>query len=171
MRKSEFLRELEEALAGEVSGGVIRENLQYYDQYISQQAASGREEEAVIEELGGPRLIAKTIIDSSEAAGDQPDGGYGGSGNGSGRGGYGSGSGSSGQYGGGQRYEDRPQPDIPGFHYIDLNKWYWKLLLTLLLFGILLLVFSIVGGIFAILIRFAGPILLCILLYQLLRRR
>ena len=153
MRKAEFLRELEDALAGEVSAGVIRENLQYYDQYISQQAAAGREEEAVIEELGGPRLIARTIIDSSEAAGDQPgeDSGYG--------------------YAGPSRsYEERHE-DIPGFHYIDLNKWYWKLLLAFIAVCILLLVFSVLGGIFAILIRFAGPILLCILIYSMLRRR
>ena len=69
MRKTEFLQELREALDGEVSVSVIQSNISYYDQYISQEAAKGRREEEVIEEIGSPRLIAKTIIDSSEGAG------------------------------------------------------------------------------------------------------
>ena len=69
MRKTEFLQELREALDGEVSASVIQSNISYYDQYISQEAAKGRREEEVIEEIGSPRLIAKTIIDSSEGAG------------------------------------------------------------------------------------------------------
>ena len=39
MRKSEFLQELKEALQGEVSGGVLQENLRYYDNYITQETA------------------------------------------------------------------------------------------------------------------------------------
>ena len=77
MRKSEFLQELKEALQGEVSGGVLQENLRYYDNYITQETAAGRREEDVIDEIGSPRLIARTIIDSSEAAGDVPEQGSG----------------------------------------------------------------------------------------------
>ena len=75
MRKTEFLQELREALDGEVSVSVIQSNISYYDQYISQEAAKGRREEEVIEEIGSPRLIAKTIIDSSEGAGETGRGG------------------------------------------------------------------------------------------------
>ena len=67
MRKTEFLQELREALDGEVSASVIQSNISYYDQYISQEAEKGRREEEVIEVIGSPRLIAKTIIDSSKA--------------------------------------------------------------------------------------------------------
>ena len=75
MRKTEFLQELREALDGEVSASVIQSNISYYDQYIRQEAAKGRREEEVIEEIGSPRLIAKTIIDSSEGAGETGQGG------------------------------------------------------------------------------------------------
>lgn len=51
MRKTEFLQELREALDGEVSASVIQSNISYYDQYISQEAAKGRREEEVIEEI------------------------------------------------------------------------------------------------------------------------
>ena len=55
MRKTEFLQELREALDGEVSASVIQSNISYYDQYIRQEAAKGRREEEVIEEIGSPR--------------------------------------------------------------------------------------------------------------------
>ena len=36
MNKDEFLRRLEDALSGEVPASVIRENLNYYADYLSQ---------------------------------------------------------------------------------------------------------------------------------------
>ena len=72
MRKTEFLQELREALDGEVSASVIQSNISYYDQYIRQEAAKGRREEEVIEEIGSPRLIAKTIRQQRGRRGDRP---------------------------------------------------------------------------------------------------
>ena len=37
MNKDEFLRRLEEALSGEVPASVIRDNLNYYADYLSQE--------------------------------------------------------------------------------------------------------------------------------------
>ena len=71
MSKEEFLQTLREALAGEVPEGLIQENVQYYDQYITAEMRKGRTAQNIIEELGGPRIIAKTIIDASEAAGQK----------------------------------------------------------------------------------------------------
>ena len=51
MDRAEFLRELEEALAGEVSPATAAENLRYYDAYIAEEAAKGRDEAEVIEEI------------------------------------------------------------------------------------------------------------------------
>lgn len=149
MRKTEFLQELKEALQGEVSPAVIQENLNYYDNYISQEIGKGRTEDEIMEELGGPRIIAKTIIDSSEAAG------------------------------GGAQPGDYYSETDAGYsqdkgmninsHYIDLNKWYWKLLLFTIVILALLLVMTVVGGIFTLLFRFAGPILLIWLIYSLFK--
>ena len=115
MRKTEFLQELREALDGEVSVSVIQSNISYYDQYISQEAAKGRREEEVIEEIGSPRLIAKTIIDSSEGAGETGQGGSYTSGDAAG-----SGRTASSYNGGFSERDDSGLP--PNFHYIDLNK-------------------------------------------------
>lgn len=154
MRKAEFLKELQEALAGEVSSAVIRENLNYYDQYISQETASGRGEEEVLEELGSPRLIARTIIDSSEAAGGspEPDSGYGSSGES-----YGDDGRSGGARGG------------MDFHYIDLSKWYWKLLFFGVIILVMVVAFTVIGGIFSLLMRFAGPLILIWLVYTFIK--
>lgn len=167
MRKTEFLQELREALQGEVSAAVIQENVRYYDTYISQETASGRREEDVIEEIGSPRLIARTIIDSNEAAGES--GGYAGSGESSyGDSGYGSGG-----YGSDRGYTDSDGPKI---HYIDFSKWYWKLLAALAAFAVMFLlvailsgVLTVVGGLMALVLRFAGPLLLIWLIYTLIR--
>ena len=162
MRKTEFLQELREALDGEVSASVIQSNISYYDQYISQEAAKGRREEEVIEEIGSPRLIAKTIIDSSEGAGETGQGGSYTSGDAAG-----SGRTASSYNGGFSERDDSGLP--PNFHYIDLNKWYWKALIIAVLCLVLFTVLSIVGGIFAILFRFATPILIVLLVVSLLR--
>ena len=42
MNKDEFLRRLEEALSGEVPASVIRDNLNYYADYLSQELGKGR---------------------------------------------------------------------------------------------------------------------------------
>lgn len=162
MRKTEFLQELREALDGEVSASVIQSNISYYDQYIRQEAAKGRREEEVIEEIGSPRLIAKTIIDSSEGAGESSQGGSYTSGDAAG-----SGRTASSYNGGSSERDDSGLP--PNFHYIDLNKWYWKVILSVVVIAILFVLFALVGGIFTILIHLAGPILLIWLIYTFIK--
>ena len=57
----------------------------------------------------------------------------------------------------------------PNIHYFDLNKWYWKLALVVLLFLVISVVFSIMGSVFYLLIRFSGPILMCLIIYWLVK--
>ena len=68
MDKKEFLEKLAMALAGQVSGRVIEENIAYYDQYISDEVRRGKPVSQVLEELGDPRLIARSIIEANGAA-------------------------------------------------------------------------------------------------------
>jgi uncharacterized membrane protein len=64
LRKDEFLNILKETLSGEISPESMRRNINYYDQYIG----SNPQQEKIIDELGDPRLIAKTIIDTDRIA-------------------------------------------------------------------------------------------------------
>ena len=70
MRKDEFLQTLRRALNGNVPPRVVEENVRYYDGYISDEVRKGRSEEEVIEEIGDPRLIARTIEDTTDGAGE-----------------------------------------------------------------------------------------------------
>ncbi|MDD3404614.1 MAG: DUF1700 domain-containing protein [Hespellia sp.] len=74
MTRSEFLQELRDALQNEsLSSAAIQENVNYYNGYISEEIAKGRNENAVLEELGDPWVIAKGIVDSPGSAYYQPD--------------------------------------------------------------------------------------------------
>ena len=65
---------LKSELEGRVPYSVIQENLRYYDSYIMEEAAKGQTEDEVIESLGGPRIIARTIVDAALDTEDRPDG-------------------------------------------------------------------------------------------------
>ncbi|MCI9486693.1 MAG: DUF1700 domain-containing protein [Lachnospiraceae bacterium] len=68
MTQREFLDTLKRALNGQVPPHVVTENLSYYDNYIYEEIRKGRLERDVLEELGDPRLLARTIIDAEESS-------------------------------------------------------------------------------------------------------
>lgn len=59
MTKREFLDKLKKALVNDLSGSVIQENVNYYNDYITEEVRKGRRESDVIEELGDPWAIAE----------------------------------------------------------------------------------------------------------------
>lgn len=153
MSRQEFLQRLRETLSGEVPGSVIEENIRYYEEYITTEVRNGSTEEAVIASIGDPRLIARTILEASENAKDS----------GSGRTYY-------------ESYSNADQDvyEDPGdfgrhMHYIDLNKWYWKLLGVAVLILFFFLIAGIVTGIFSLLMPIMGPLLLVFLIVWIVR--
>lgn len=70
MTKAEFLEKLRRALNGNMSAAAVEDNIQFYDSYFSSQTAQGRTEADVLNELGDPRILARTLIDAAERAGD-----------------------------------------------------------------------------------------------------
>ena len=68
MSKEEFLDDLRSALSGSVSADVINDNLNYYENFINTEIRKGRSEDEVLDSLGNPRLIAKTVIDTSDSS-------------------------------------------------------------------------------------------------------
>lgn len=63
MSRREFLEKLREALCNELNASAVQENIDYYNNYISKEVGKGYTEEGVIQELGDPWIIARTIID------------------------------------------------------------------------------------------------------------
>ena len=66
MTKNEFLDKLKMALTGKVSAALVEENMTYYGEYIDSQIRTGKSEKEVMDLLGDPRLIAKTIVQTND---------------------------------------------------------------------------------------------------------
>ena len=69
MSRVEFIDALQRALAESLGSSSVNENIRYYQEYIDTQVRSGQGEQEVIERLGDPRLLAKSIIEASRNEG------------------------------------------------------------------------------------------------------
>ena len=64
MGRYEFLKKLKEALENDLDHQQVQEHINYYTQYINEELKKGRPEEEIIEELGDPWMISRTIVDT-----------------------------------------------------------------------------------------------------------
>ena len=72
MNKKEFLDILYEQLSGQMPEGNVAAHVQYYRNYIEDAVTQGRTETEVLNELGDPRLIARTLLDTDSTASGNP---------------------------------------------------------------------------------------------------
>ena len=156
MTKQEFLDGLQNALVGEVPSAVVNDNLRYYEEYIVTQIRMGKSEEEVMEMLGDPRLIARTIIDTStgknSSYADSMDYDYRGFNEES------------------AMDEDKEEQYGPNIHFIGG----WKAIAALFaVFLVIFLIFAIFIKVVGYIIYFFGPaiLLLLLVLYFLSRPR
>ena len=151
MTRNEFLNKLKEALANDLSGPVIQENVNYYSGYIADEVRKGRSEEEVVAELGDPWAIARTIIESLEIQGNtQEDYGY---------------------EPKRQNYDHRQQSGTGQVHIFGLDTWWKKLLLVLGIVGVFMLVIAVIGGIFSLLAPILVPLILVIIVFRIIGSR
>ncbi|MCD7993169.1 MAG: DUF1700 domain-containing protein [Clostridia bacterium] len=157
MSRTEFLQGLKSELEGRVPYSVIQENLRYYDSYIMEEAAKGQTEDEVIESLGGPRIIARTIVDAALDTEDRPDGfdsfeseaAY-----------------RSGPSGSSQEEREPFRDRKPEVHYVDFGKWYVRLIAGLVVFLVIFLVMTVFFGIMGLagwILSYIWPVLLVML--------
>lgn len=64
MNRHEFLKQLEHALEVEMNPAKVREHVDYYRSYIAEEVKNGKSEKEVMDLLGDPWVIARSIIDS-----------------------------------------------------------------------------------------------------------
>lgn len=69
MDRREFIDKLQRALAGGLSSSLVAENVRYYGEYIDSEIRKGKTETEVLNTLGDPRLLAKSIIEANKQAG------------------------------------------------------------------------------------------------------
>ena len=72
MNKKEFLDILYEQLSGQMPEGTVSSHIQYYRNYIEEEQRKGRTESEILAELGDPRLIARTLLDTEASASGNP---------------------------------------------------------------------------------------------------
>lgn len=72
MNKKEFLDILYEQLSGQMLEGNVAAHVQYYRNYIEEEQRKGRSEDDILNELGDPHLIARTLLDTEAAASGNP---------------------------------------------------------------------------------------------------
>ena len=64
MDKTEFLEILRTQLSDQMPEGKAAAHVRYYEDYFAEQMRKGRSEAEILGELGDPRLIARTILDT-----------------------------------------------------------------------------------------------------------
>lgn len=143
MTKQEFLDELKEALSGEVSPESMMDSYRYYAAYIEDAVNAGKNEEQVIEELGSPLLIARSIIaaQTGERTADV-------------------------EYtvdGRTKKIKNKEfqsnKSEKKEFHF-NTEVWIARILLVLLLILLVVIVFSLLSGFLWFVIHFAIPVLI-----------
>ena len=151
MTKREFLDKFKKALANDLSGSVVQDNVNYYNEYITEEVRKGRTESEVVEELGDPWAIAKNIITSEEIKGNTQE--------------------TYDSYEPGRQRAQSYEQDYDnesghsGVHVFGLDTWWKKLILLLGVIGIVVLAVSIIGGLISILAPIFVPLLiLCLIL-------
>ena len=157
MSRTEFFQGLKSELEGRVPYSVIQENLRYYDSYIMEEAAKGQTEDEVIESLGGPRIIARTIVDAALDTEDRPDGFDSFESEASYR---------SGPAGSSQEEREPFRGKKPEVHYVDFGKWYVRLIAGLVVFLVIFLVMTVFFGIMGLagwILSYIWPVLLVML--------
>ena len=116
-----------------------------------------RQEDEVIESLGGPRIIARTIVDAALDTEDRPDGFDSFESEASYR---------SGPAGSSQEEREPFRGKKPEVHYVDFGKWYVRLIAGLVVFLVIFLVMTVFFGIMGLagwILSYIWPVLLVML--------
>ena len=74
MSKKEFLDILYNQLSGQIPEGSVAAHVEYYRNYIEDEQQKGRTETDILNDLGDPRLIARTLLDTEVGAGNPQNG-------------------------------------------------------------------------------------------------
>ncbi len=147
MTRVDFIEQLRQALQGNVNERTVQENVAYYNEYISEEVHKGKSEEEVLQMLGDPWVLAKTIIDAAD--GTDREVVY--------------------ESGQDEYYSTSGQKDgydRQSIHVFGIDTWWKKLLLILFVVMVVVLVVAIVSGI----VSFLAPILIPLLIVMIVIR-
>lgn len=147
MTKNEFLGKLREALANDLTGPIIQENVDYYSDYIRNETSAGRDENEVVAELGDPWMLARTIIDTTDSAATGQNNFYG--------------------------KEESPYSQGAGERRLrPAGTGAFRLLVALLgIIGIIFVIVTVVGGIISLIAPIVVPLLAIMIVIRFINQR
>lgn len=150
MTREEFLSQLQLILQGKVSHDKVQENINFYNDYIIEEIRKGKNEAEVLEMLGDPGLLAKTIIAADDAKRHTQDIIYDAD----------DGTAYSSKRAGESKDTSFAYSSNGRMHIMKINNWWQKILLVLAVVVVILLIVAVVTG----LVRVFAPILLPVLI-------
>lgn len=148
MKRSEFLAQLKSALENNLNAEAVRENLDYYNEYIQKEMKSGKSEQEVLEMLGDPWAIARTITMSAEI--------------------HGAGNASETSDVQNKQKERRGHAKL---HVFGLDQWWQKAGIVLVLVVMSAFVISVISGIVRLILPIALPILAIVLIAKIWKKK
>lgn len=153
MTRMEFLQQLRQALENDLNGSVVQENVDFYNQYIIDEMGKGKSEAEVLQMLGDPWVLARTVIDAQDGT-DQSTV-------------YESG----GTYSGYSSESSRKKETDPVVHAFGLDTWWKKMVLILGIIMVVVVIFSIITGLVSLLAPIVIPIVVIMLVVRLFSNR
>ena len=147
MSKYEFLEKLKTALGNDLTGAIIQENVNYYDQYISDEVRKGRSEAEVIAELGDPWVLAQTIIDTAGGRDRQQNATY-------------------------ETQEKSYNRETGRSAMSSSGNGWWKIILVILgIIGVFAIVITVIGGVISFLAPVLFPVLLIVIIFKIFSKK
>lgn len=139
MNRYIFIEELRKALSGSFSANEIDEHATYYEEFIDMQLKKGKTEEEVLQELGNPRLLAKSINDANGGKNRSNDDGISG-------------------------MKDNHQGKEKKYYGKSFKIQTWTILIIFLL--LVLVMFGLIFSVIALLLRFFLPIIIVVFIVK-----
>ena len=143
MKKYEFLAKLKEALENNMDTKSVKENMEFYEDYIQNEIRKGIPEEEVISSLGDPWAIAKTVVLSEGMSGSE-------------------------HHDLNESKGNESSSTRKTFR-LDANRKVWVLFAVVVL--LLLSLIPVAFGVLMLIIRYAFPILLIVAIIQFFKRK
>lgn len=146
MKSSDFLLQLKKALENDLSVSKVQEQVEYYRSYIKDEVKNGKTEAEVLDMLGDPWAIAKTILMEEEMNGSK------------------------------ESIEQEPSEQQSTEHkrnirIFGLDTWWKKALLILGVVAVIFLIISAILGIVSFLLPIILPIVLIVMFFNIFRKK
>lgn len=146
MKSSDFLLQLKKALENDLSASKVQEQVEYYRSYIKDEVRNGKTEVEVLDMLGDPWAIAKTILMEEEMNGSK-------------------------EHIEQETSEQQPTEKSRKLHIFGLDTWWKKALLILGIAAVIFLIISTILGIVSFLLPIVLPVVLIVAILNLFRKK